>query len=457
MMVSETKDSKGCLLMASLTIWMLLLTLFPLRAEVSGGAPGYTPAAGETDSLRVSIVTCWPGPEIYELAGHEAIRVVGPGFDYVWNYGTFDFDQPNFIGRFVSGQTDYMVQAYPFAWFLPEYKARGSKVVEQELLLTPAEKAKLFENLKRNARPENATYRYNYVKDNCATRITAMLDTTLDRRILFPDTIRHGTFRKVMRAYHHDYPWYQFGIDLVLGSGLDHKISRREEMFAPLEMESAYASARFADGGGPVAAPAVVLYEGKEDATLGPTPWYLTPFAASAVALLISVGTILLWWRRNALARWWYSLYFGLCGLGGCLVAYLVFFSAHEATSPNLLLVWLNPLQLILALGVWWRSWRYPTSAVALYNAVALPVLLLIWPSQQQSGSAPIFIFMLSAILLSVLYIIIVLKKSYYNDMVHPSDKWEPGFLRSPSAKGGKKPVTSKTRKTTASTRGRKK
>ncbi len=420
-----------------------------LRMPAAEGASS-TPTP--SDSLRISLITCWPGPEIYELAGHEAIRVKSPDFDYVWNYGTFDFNQPNFIGRFVSGQTDYKVLAYPFQYFLPEYQERGSKVMEQELLLTPEEKQRLLEALRRNALPQNATYRYNYVKDNCATRITAMLDSTLDRKIIFPDTVRYGSFRRVMRNYHHDYLWYQFGIDLVLGSGLDYPITRRQEMFAPVEMYEAYSTARFAGSGLPVTSSPIVLYEGRGDATLGPTPWYLTPLAVSIAVFIVSCGVWLYWAKWKRLARWWFSLYFGVCGLGGCLVTYLVFFSAHEATSPNLFILWLNPLQWLIGFGVWWRSWRWPALAMAFYNAVALPILLIAWPSQPQVGSAPIFIFMASAILLSVVYIIISLKYSYYTNRLATNKGYDPGFLRAPSKSAGTTKKGSRT-----STRGRKK
>ena len=29
--------------------------------------------------------------------------------DSVWNFGIFDFREPNFVYRFVKGETDYMV------------------------------------------------------------------------------------------------------------------------------------------------------------------------------------------------------------------------------------------------------------------------------------------------------------------------------------------------------------
>ena len=76
-------------------------------------------AKADADSLTISLITCWPGADVYELCGHEALRVRGCGRDSIWNYGTFNFNEPNFIYRCVKGETDYMLSSYPFAWFMP--------------------------------------------------------------------------------------------------------------------------------------------------------------------------------------------------------------------------------------------------------------------------------------------------------------------------------------------------
>ena len=57
----------------------------------------------QQDSVRVSLLTCAPGTEIYELFGHTAIRYENPaeGKDLVFNYGIFSFNTPNFVLRFV--------------------------------------------------------------------------------------------------------------------------------------------------------------------------------------------------------------------------------------------------------------------------------------------------------------------------------------------------------------------
>ena len=79
------------------------------------------PAAAQTDSVRVSLLTVSPGTKVYELYGHTAIRVkeVTPGrySDWVFNYGTFSFEQENFVWRFLKGETDYELGVVPYALF----------------------------------------------------------------------------------------------------------------------------------------------------------------------------------------------------------------------------------------------------------------------------------------------------------------------------------------------------
>ena len=104
---------------------LLLLSSFGMRMQ------------SQESSITVSLITCYPGPEVYELYGHTAIRIVDGNTDIAYNFGMFSFNKPNFIYRFVKGETDYALGQYPFSYFLPDYIARGSKVVEQILDLSP--------------------------------------------------------------------------------------------------------------------------------------------------------------------------------------------------------------------------------------------------------------------------------------------------------------------------------
>lgn len=364
------------------------------------------------DSVILSLLTVWPGPEVYELCGHEAIRArginsAGAVVDSIWNYGTFDFDQPNFLYRFVKGETDYMLDSYPFSLFMAEYVYEGRRVVEQDLNLSQQEARTLLAMLRKEALPENRVYRYNYVKDNCATRIRDRIDQVVKERVVYPDSIIYGTFRNEMRAYHKDYPWYQFGIDLALGSGIDYDLRGREEMFVPLEMMRKSEWAHFADGR-PFVSDTRVVFEGLPDATLGPTHWSASPIFCCSMFLLAVLIVCWLQWRRTIIYRAVYSLWFASLGIAGCVVSFLAFMSVHEATSPNILLLWLNPLQLIVAVGVWFRkSGKIPTMCMTYINIVLLMVLLIGWPLQAQSANPAIFPLMIATFALSAVYAII--------------------------------------------------
>ena len=376
-------------------------------------------ATQKRDSIVVSLLTAWPGPEVYQLCGHSAIRIRGAEVDSVWNYGVFDFDEPNFVYRFVRGETDYMLVGYPTMWFMPEYLSEGRKVLEQDLNLTQDEAWKLRSLLQTEALPQNRTYRYNYVKDNCATRITDRLSQATDARLIFPDTIAYGTFRREMRAFHRDYPWYQFGIDLALGSGLDRELRANEEMFVPTVMSDRYAQATLSDGRRLVSDTRQLMPDSGH-ATLPATPWYLTPNFWSAICFILMVAfSVFMAWKRKIL-RWLYCLWFAIIGLGGCVIAFLVFASDHEATSPNMLLLWLNPLQLIVAVCVWWPRAHWPVNIMAWYNIVVLGILLIIWPFQLQSANPAFFPLMGATLALSIVYAILDYKQSYnINSKIH--------------------------------------
>lgn len=395
-------------------------------------------------TLTVSLITCYPGPEVYELCGHTALRIRGQQMDSVWNYGLFDFEQPNFIYRFIKGETDYSVGGYPFEWFIPEYVRRGSRVVEQDLNLTPTEARKLLTMLRTESLPQNRTYRYNYVRDNCSTRVVTRLDTAVASRILYPDTTRYGTFRREMRRYHHNYPWYQFGIDLVLGPGLDKEITPRQEMFVPVEFMRQAAGAHLQDGRQLVRATRV-LNEGLPDATLPPTPWWLTPLLWGWVVFTIALATSLHDVLRRRTTKIVYSLYWLIVGCASLPVWFLVLFSRHEAVSPNVLMWWLNPLMLIGAVTVWIRSARAATVCVAWLGLLTSAVLLMIWPLQAQSANAAAFPLMGAGAVLGASYAINFARVSYkdkapaYGARRQHASKSSAGSRRKPASTGKKR------------------
>lgn len=83
----------------------------------------------DTPRLQISVLTCDAGEDIYTAWGHTAIRVIDSiqGSDYVFNYGTFDFETPFFISKFVKGSLEYFISANYYADFYAQYEYEKKK------------------------------------------------------------------------------------------------------------------------------------------------------------------------------------------------------------------------------------------------------------------------------------------------------------------------------------------
>ncbi len=317
----------------------------------------------------VSLLTALPGSEIYELEGHTGLRIRDERqhMDAVVSWGVFDFNEPNFVGRFVCGETDYLCMALPTRFFFDSYAGQGRRVVEQILELDTLQVARLIELVEQNTAPEHRVYRYNYVLDNCATRPLGHIEAAIGRRLL-SDTLTDTSFRKEMTRYHAGYPWYQFGIDLALGRGIDRPVTRRQMAFAPMNLMEQMAESGIVRE---------TITHGEQTLQPQPTPWLLSPMAFSLLILLISVLISL-----TKCGRIFDSIMFGMFALAGCLLTFLVFFSSHEATSPNLLLLWLNPFCALGAVLPWIKSaeklknfYFFANFALLILLAILAPVL----------------------------------------------------------------------------------
>ena len=346
---------------------------------------------GQSDSIRVTLLTCSPGQEVYELYGHTAIRVqtpsgspskgrteepttidgegLGRGFDLVYNYGVFDMSKPHFAWHFVLGQTDYMVQAVPWQYFVREYQERGSSVTEQELNLTPVEARRLAERLHENCLPENREYRYNFLRKNCTTMVCDMVEQVVMGRIQYPDTLPHQTYREILHHYTAEHPWAQEGNDLLLGSEVDTILSAHAAMFVPENLMQAFDGAFICTPKGdmrPLVRSKAILLEAspvpsqggmkhpldeanrKSPLSLGES-WgeAFSPLVAMLVfgALCLIIMLLEAWTKR--LFWLWDVLLLLLQGAAGVLLAFMFFFSKHPAVDSNWQIWVLNPIALI--------------------------------------------------------------------------------------------------------------
>ena len=347
----------------------------------------------QEDSVHVSLVTFYPGSEPHNIWGHSEIRVQQGPVDLYFNYGVFDFQAPAFMWRFMLGKTDYICQPVPRAYATLGMEER--RMVEQELNL-PQDKAIMVRDfLWNNAQPENRTYRYKFLSDNCSTRPRDIIEMAAGDGLQYPamkdSTV---TYRDILAHYCRNYAWEKFGIDLVLGWDVDTVLDQRATMFIPMLLMDAVAGATISSGDGQmplVKATTVPIDKSTQGNVRPPTPWYQSPMTVALLVLALTLLVTCRDWRRGDVSRWFDSILFTTGGVAGCILFFLICFSTHEATSPNINIVWLHPLLLLLAILPWFSKTRPAARWLHALNALVVALLMLAWPWQPQVGNFAFF------------------------------------------------------------------
>ncbi|MCH5319238.1 MAG: DUF4105 domain-containing protein [Paramuribaculum sp.] len=372
-------------------------------------------------TLEISLITCGPGEMIYELEGHTGLRIKNSDSDVIVNWGLFDFDSPNFIYRFVKGETDYMAGITSTKNFIDYYKRTNREIREQKLDLTPLEASRVVDLVSNNLLPENRIYRYNYVKDNCATRPLRLIEKALgDTIILGTANADFTTFRNEMKIYHSSYPWYQFGIDLALGSGIDYQLNNRDASFAPVALADMLSDARVASSNGRKLVKAdKILFTPYATNDIQPTSFFLSPVFVCWMVFLIILTITIIYPETKRISKVTDSILFLIFGLAGCLITFLVFFSEHEATSPNALIFWLNPLCLLVPILIWFKKTKFFLSCYQSLNILLIILMFVsIYFTGQKINSAFIPLILCDA-LRAINYIVktkcFTLKKNLYS------------------------------------------
>lgn len=343
--------------------------------------------AAPPDSIRLSLLTCASGGEIYSLFGHTAIRYenFSRGIDAVFNYGIFNFNAPNFIFRFALGETDYQLGVTDYERFAAEYAYLGRDVWQQTLNLSRAEKQRLIMLLQENYRPENRIYRYNFFYDNCATRPRDQIEKAIDGSLQYADNMTESdtgvSFRDLLHQYSEGHPWSRFGMDMCMGSQADKPITRRMMMFVPFFVQQYFNTAQIIDKNGQ-ARPLVtgdekIVVTGLTDADH--RSGGITPMQA-ALLLFIAVTAATIYGIRRQKTLWGLDLLLFFCaGVAGCILAFLALFSQHPAVSPNYLLLVFHPFHLFCLPWMINKVRKRRKSRYMALNLIVLTLFILLW------------------------------------------------------------------------------
>lgn len=331
-----------------------------------------------SDQADISVITCGPYQgELYSAFGHSAFRVHDPavGLDKVYNYGTFDFDQPNFYLNFTRGHLLYKLSAYDYQHFQDSYIYYNRFIHEQVLNLTPAQKQRLFNYLEWNTLPNNESYYYDYFYNNCATKIRDVVATVFGDSVKFDGSYITTTYtiRELTDLYLEPQPWGDLGIDICLGLPMDKKATPYEYMFLPDFIESGFDHATIQQNGTvvPIVKTKNHVYESRTEPRARGFFHPLFLFLALAVVVAgLSVYDV----RRGKASAWFDAILFGVTGLLGILLLFLWFGTDHKAAAKNMNLLWAFPFNLVAAIALvknprWLEKYFF---AVAVLSALLL-------------------------------------------------------------------------------------
>lgn len=344
--------------MKKILLLFLLLMSLALNAQVL------------SDSATASVLTCGAGEDFYTSFGHSAIRITDPvkGLDLVYNYGTFDFGTPHFYWKFMRGQLDYQLSRTSYAEFIDEYEWYSRPVSEQRLTFESGQVQNLFLLLETNYLPEYRHYRYDFLRDNCATRVRDIVYSAWAQDTVLQRTAEPRSYRQLLATCLKDsMEWWHLGIDLLFGLPTDHRCSAPERMFLPAEMEAELAQCTTT---GIWTAPAIVE-PSHALLTKGRTPLKASFPPVVAFALLLAVIAVLTVCAHrfsfkpvvfNVIDR----VLFIVAGLCGLFLCFMWFCTDHWCTQWNLNILWLSPLLILIAI----RLGRSPRWALWLQEAM---------------------------------------------------------------------------------------
>jgi len=345
----------------------------PLRAQTpaqpspTAAVPQATTPAQPAEpgsNLTVYLLTFGWGDVVWERFGHNAIWIKdrAAGTDMTYNWGMFDFNQPHFIWRFVTGDTRYWMEPIDYASMVRYYREHNRSILAQELNLSPDQRLKLQQFVQRNALPENKFYRYDYYRDNCSTRLRDALDHALSGQLQTATVSRitPGTYRwHTQRLMTGDLPLYT-GITLALGHPADKPLSMWQEMFLPVRMANDFRSVTVADTAGnqiPLVKSETAIFTSGRSPEPATAPNYLPIFVAVGIlyaAILVILvrsaegGHRFALFGATALATLW-SL---IAGVGGLALVFAWFFTKHYFMGRNENLLHLDPLSIALVVLV---------------------------------------------------------------------------------------------------------
>lgn len=349
---------------------------------------------------EVSIVTAGPGTELYEAFGHSAIRIKDPvlQLDLIYNYGMFDFDQPNFYSNFTKGKLLYKLARYDFKYFLASNNSNKRWVKQQVLNLNQQQKQAYFIYLEKNALPENATYFYDPYFNNCATKLRDITAEILGNKVDFKaDTIEENkSFRQLMNKEIPWNTWGSFGINLALGSKLDTKRDFKNYMYLPDYVYTVFKNSMVTIKNQPekLVKREDIILDFKE---LEQEISIFNPLLVFSSIALLGLFITYKDFKNKKRTKWLDAALLFSTGILGVLIVFLWFFTNHSTTPNNFNFLWAFAPNLLIAFLVLKnqpKKWLHFYFKFLLILLILMPVLWILEVQLFSTSIIPLLILL---------------------------------------------------------------
>ncbi len=353
--------------------------------------------AQDSSHLRISLLTCTPGDELYSIFGHSAFRVIDSSSvnddrDIVYNYGTFNFDDDGFYLKFARGKLLYYVSIVKFEDFKYLYQSTNRGITEQVLNLTAAEKINVRHFLITNLKEENKYYKYDFFFDNCTTRLRDIIKKNHDSSFTIKPVMPVGTtFRQAIYQYLEKgkQPWSKLGIDILLGQPCDGVMTAEQMQFLPDNLMISLDSANH-----PLLLSEENLYPINENTDKGS---FFTPFIIFLILLIAVAGISII---KNKYVQLFLQGFDGILffttGLLGIILIFMWTSTDHSMTKNNFNLLWAWPTHFIISFFI--NSKKRWVKKYFAFTAAALVIVLLAWfflPQYMNTGLIPIVLLLI--------------------------------------------------------------
>lgn len=346
--------------------------------------------------LRISLLTCSPGEELYSIFGHSALRITDSvhGTDIIYNWGTFDFNEPGFYIKFMRGKLQYFVSPDKVQDFAAEYIYEGRTVTEQVLDLSCEDKSKISKAVNINMQNDNRFYKYDFLIDNCTTRLRDLIEKNVSGLKLKNNIIPEGTtFRNMIHGYldKGSQPWSKLGIDVLLGVRIDKPATNDQAMFLPEYLMKAIDSFNVAQQPIVKSKKLIVTALPKEQMK----GFYEPVITIGLICIvLFMLSFIKASWAKK-LTGFTDTFLLYATGIVGLLILFMWFFTDHSGCADNYNIAWALPTNFIAA----FFAWKNPEWIKRYFKfAAGITALLLIswfWlPQQMNIAMLPLTLLM---------------------------------------------------------------